>query len=215
MITTMEVALRRPRDSAQLTETLNTCLGEARHLHALVQALLRQVRAQEQAGDDDAERRLDAAEVASQCADLSQAMAADRQVRLTRSIQTGIPVKANPARLRSVLLNLVGNAIEHNHAGGSVEIATRADNGSVEIAVSDTGPGIPAEHLPHVFQPFYRASADRETDGHLGLGLFLVESHVKAMGGECRVESTVGVGTTFRVRLPAATNQPKGEARNV
>ena len=215
MITTIEVALRWPRDSAELTATLSTCLDEARHLHALVQALLRQVRAQEQAGDDEAARRLDAAEVASQCADLSQAMAADRHVRLTRSIQTGIAVKADPARLRSVLLNLVGNAIEHNHAGGSVEIATRADNGSVEIAVTDTGPGIPAEHLPHVFQPFYRASADRETDGHLGLGLFLVESHVKAMGGECRVESTVGVGTTFRVRLPAATNKPKGEERNV
>lgn len=210
MITSMEVALRRPRESGELRATLDTCLGEARHLQALVQALLRQVKA-ENSPDDESERRLDAAELTSQCADLAQPMAAERQIRLTRSIQAPISVKADPARLRSVLLNLVGNAIEYNRAGGSVDIAARADNGCVEFAVTDTGPGIDPEHLPHLFQPFYRASSDRESDGHLGLGLFLVDSHVKAMGGECRVESTVGSGTTFRIRLPAAANHSKGE----
>jgi signal transduction histidine kinase len=64
--------------------------------------------------------------------------------------------------------------------------------------------------LPYLFQPFYRGAEDRDSDGHLGLGLFLVDSHVKAMGGECRVESTPGVGTTFRVRLPTVPAIKKG-----
>lgn len=200
MITTMEVSLKRPREAAELAETLSICLTEARHLRALVQALLRHVRA-EQGGENFLEP-VDAAQVAAQCADISEALAADRHVRLVRSLRPGTSVNADPERLRSILLNLVGNAIEHNRRGGTVEISTATCNGSAEIVVRDTGPGIAPEHLPHLFQPFYRVAGDRASDGHLGLGLFLVDSHVKAMGGKCEVESTVGVGTIFRVRLP-------------
>jgi len=100
------------------------------------------------------------------------------------------------------VLNLVGNAIEYNHPGGTVELSARTINGSAEIMVRDNGPGIAAEHLTRLFQPFYRA-ASRPADGHLGLGLFLVDSHVRAMGGQCDVESAAGSGTTFRVTLPA------------
>lgn len=209
MITTMEVALKRPREAAELTGALSTCLQEAGHLRALVQALMRQVRA-EQPCEGPAEP-VDPALLAGQCADVSQAMAAERQVRLVRSLQPTRPVRVDPQRLRSVLLNLVGNAIEHNRAGGTVEISTLSCDRSTEIVVRDTGPGIAPEHLPHLFEPFYRVGDDRDSDGHLGLGLFLVDSQVKAMGGECRVESTVGVGTTFRVRLPISPPPQDGE----
>jgi signal transduction histidine kinase len=104
----------------------------------------------------------------------------------------------------------MSNAIEYNHEGGTVELSARSDEASTEIIVKDDGPGISPEHLPHLFQPFYRASRSRESDGHLGLGLFLVESHVKAMGGECRVESALGRGTTFRVRLPGNAARVNG-----
>jgi signal transduction histidine kinase len=72
----------------------------------------------------------------------------------------------------------------------------------VEIAVRDTGHGIAPEHLPHLFEPFYRVDRARQASEHMGLGLFLVHSHVRDMHGTCTVESTVGVGTTFHVRLP-------------
>jgi len=204
MITTMEVALRRPRPAAELTETLETCLSEARHMRQLVQALLRQIRAEAASGDEEAQD-LDAAQMLRECADLADSLALQKQIHIVRSVNGAIPVRAEPGRLRSVVLNLMSNAIEYNHPGGMVEVSAHADEASAEIVVRDDGPGIAPEHLPHLFEPFYRATAKQESDGHLGLGLFLVDSHVKAMGGECRVESRLGAGTTFRIRLPSST----------
>jgi two-component system OmpR family sensor kinase len=102
-------------------------------------------------------------------------------------------------------MNLMGNAVEHNRPGGTVEVHCETRGHDLEITVSDTGPGIDPEHLPHIFQPFYRAKRQEEPEDarqHLGLGLFLVDSHIKALGGECRIESQVGKGTSFHVRVP-------------
>jgi hypothetical protein len=75
--------------------------------------------------------------------------------------------------------------------------------GNCGFRISDDGPGIDSEHLPHVFSPFYRVDrAPRESSGHLGLGLFIVQSHVKAMGGVCRIDSEVGRGTVAEVEVP-------------
>lgn len=202
LITTMEVALRRPRPAVELTETMQTCLSEARHMRQLVQALLRQVRAEGSAKDEESQT-MDAGEMLKECADLAGSLAAEREISVVRTVRGKVPVRAEPGRLRSVVLNLMSNAIEYNHPGGTVELSAQADENSTEIVVKDDGPGISPEHLPNLFQPFYRATHSREADGHLGLGLFLVDSHVKAMGGECRVESKLGAGTVFRIRLPA------------
>jgi signal transduction histidine kinase len=202
LITIMEVALRRPRPAAELVETMQTCLSEARHMRQLVQALLRQVRADGSANEEETQT-MDAGEMLKECADLAGSLAVEREVSVIRSVRGKIPVRAEPGRLRSVVLNLMSNAIEYNHPGGTVELSAQSDDHSTEIVVKDDGPGISPEHLPNLFQPFYRATGSREADGHLGLGLFLVDSHVKAMGGECRVESKLGSGTVFRIRLPA------------
>jgi len=209
MITTMEVALRRPRTTAELTDTLETCLSEARHMRLLVQALLRQVRAEGIAGNEDPED-VDAGEMLNQCAELAGSLAAEKHINLVHLVKGKVPVRAELGRLRSVVLNLVSNAIEYNSPGGTVELSAETDGGDTEIVVKDNGPGISPEHLPHLFQPFYRATKAREADGHLGLGLFLVDSHVKAMGGVCRVESALGAGTTFRVRLPSSSLPSSG-----
>jgi signal transduction histidine kinase len=111
-------------------------------------------------------------------------------------------IRTQPTRLRSVLINLTANAVEHNRDGGTVEVTFEQLAEQIEIAVRDTGEGIAPEHLPHLFEPFYRVDRAREASEHMGLGLYLVHSHVRDMGGTCTVESTVGVGTTFRVRLP-------------
>ena len=209
MITTMEVALRRPRTSAELQDVLNICLTEARHMRQLVQALLRQVRAEgESAGEEVSD--FDASEVVSQCASLAQSLAREKDILLVGSVSGALPVRAEVTRLRSVVMNLLSNAIEYNKSGGLIEVSARAEGELAEIRVKDDGPGISPDDLPHLFQPFYRASRNRETDGHLGLGLFLVESHLKMMGGECRVESAPGRGTTFFVRMPLARNAAAG-----
>jgi signal transduction histidine kinase len=204
LITTMEIALRRPREAPELAETLQTCLNEARHMRALVQALLRQVRAEGAVSDAGLED-IDAGQMLKECADLADSLAFEKQVTVVRTVKGLVPIRAEVGRLRSVVLNLMSNAIEYSPPGATVEVsATNSDNSEAEIAIRDNGPGIAPEHLPHIFQPFYRASQHRESEGHLGLGLFLVKSHVKAMGGDCRVESLLGSGTTFRVRLPSS-----------
>lgn len=205
MFTTLEVALRRPRPVCELTQTVQVCLAEAAHLRQLVQALLQQVRADGKAAAAD-NTIFDAGEVVRQCAGLSEAIAAERGIQIVRHAEGAMPIMGDSARLRSALLNLVGNAIDYNHEGGVVDISASCENGSLRIAVADDGPGIEAEHLPHLFQPFYRVSAAHEADGHLGLGLSLVESHVRSLGGECRVESRFGAGTTFHIRLPLASD---------
>lgn len=203
MITTMEVALRRPRTPAELEEVLNICLTEARHMRQLVQALLRQVRAEGESAVDDISD-FDASELVTQCANLAQSLAREKDILLVGDVSGALPVRAEASRLRSVVMNLLSNAIEYNKSGGSVEVSARLKGSSAEIRVKDDGPGISPEDLPHLFQPFYRAGASRQSDGHLGLGLFLVESHLKVMGGECQVESKLGQGTTFCVRMPLA-----------
>jgi signal transduction histidine kinase len=204
LITTMEIALRRPREAAELAETLRTCLTEARHMRVLVQALLRQVRSEGQV-NDDGPVDIDAGQMLKECADLADSLAIEKQVKVVRSVLGAVPIRAEVGRLRSVVLNLMSNAIEYSPPGATVEVsAMNSDNSEAEIAIRDNGPGIDPEHLPHIFQPFYRASKHRESEGHLGLGLFLVKSHVRAMGGDCRVESCLGSGTTFRVRLPSS-----------
>lgn len=118
--------------------------------------------------------------------------------------------RCDPDRAAQVLRNLVANAIRHTPAGGRVMISARVQtDGFVRISVSDTGEGIQAEHLPHIFDRFYRADAARARgSGGSGLGLAIVKSLVQAMGGRVGAESVVGAGTTVWFELPRATPKP-------
>jgi len=129
------------------------------------------------------------------------------QVNLTASIPDSLPaVQADPDRVAQVLRNLLVNALRHTPSGGSVTVTASAREGMVEIAVADTGEGIAAEDLPHVFERFWRADPSRARDDRLaggtGLGLSVAQSLVEAQGGRIRAESTPGEGTVFRFTLP-------------
>jgi signal transduction histidine kinase len=106
-------------------------------------------------------------------------------------------------RLAQVVSNLVGNALEHSPPDAPVTVAL-ADRGESEMVleVKNAGAPIPADLLPHIFDPFRRGTADRAASGHLGLGLFIAAEIVRAHGGTIQVESTAEDGTTFRVVLP-------------
>lgn len=202
LVTTLEVALRRPREAPAYIEALETCLSDARMLRQLVQTLLEHARS----GVIKEELEpFDAAALMNQCADVAEGLAVQAHVQIARNIPPALPVKTFPNRLRGIVMNLMGNAVEHNRPGGRVEIHCEAQGADLEVAITDTGPGIAAEHIPHLFEPFYRVSHGEDSFNarqHLGLGLFLVDSHIKSLGGTCRIESEVGVGTTFRVRVP-------------
>ena len=114
-------------------------------------------------------------------------------------------------RLKQLLLNLVDNGIKYTPPGGVVRLSLAKDNGWAQLTVSDTGVGIPAEDLPHIFDRFYRVDKARSrAQGGSGLGLAIAKWIVQAHGGGIGVESTPGQGTTFRISLPLY--QPAGPA---
>jgi PAS domain S-box-containing protein len=109
-------------------------------------------------------------------------------------------------RLGQVLQNLIGNAIKHLPTGGDIVVRVETRNGEALLSVRDDGPGIAPEHLPHLFERFYRAGSGAGTPG-LGLGLYIAHMLVEAHGGRIWVESEPGVGSTFFVALPDAVRQ--------
>ncbi|OMC00776.1 two-component sensor histidine kinase [Mycobacterium sp. NS-7484] len=116
------------------------------------------------------------------------------------------PLWADPHRLAQILGNLLDNALRHTAAGGRVTIEARTgiETGTVTVTVTDTGDGIPAEHLPHVFERFYRADTARDRDhGGAGIGLAIVKALVEAHRGQIAVTSRPGTPTTFTITLPA------------
>lgn len=121
---------------------------------------------------------------------------------------SGATAVGDAARLRQVLLVLVDNALRHTPPGGKIRVDARQDARALEITVRDSGSGIAPEHLPHVFERFYRADPDRS--GGSGLGLPIARSLLKAMAGDIRLESGPGQGTCVTVTLPAAHELRRG-----
>ncbi len=116
-------------------------------------------------------------------------------------------VMADPERLREVIMNLVDNAIKYTAEGG-ITLGLSGDEKSVTVAVQDTGPGIPAEDISHLFQKFYRVdSTATRTVGGTGLGLYLCRSLIELFNGKIWVDSTVGKGSSFNFTLPRVPNQ--------
>jgi two-component system, NtrC family, sensor kinase len=124
-----------------------------------------------------------------------------RGVKVEAELTDLLPaIAADEAQLRQALLNLMRNAADAMRGGGALTVATRrSDDGAVEVEVRDTGAGIPSEHLPRIFEPFFSTK-----DGGTGLGLALTQQIVAEHGGRIDVASSPGRGTTFTLRLPAA-----------
>jgi signal transduction histidine kinase len=148
-------------------------------------------------------QQVDASELAEECAALVRPLAEARGLKLLVERNGPAFLRADPAKLREVVTNLLHNAIQYNRPDGSVELKVARENGCLEVEVKDTGIGISAEARQHIFERFYRADPARSADGlHAGLGLSIVKGYVDLMGGTIAVESTEGKGSTFRVRVP-------------
>lgn len=130
-------------------------------------------------------------------------LAAAKSIQLTTDVAPDLPpVEVDPGRVQQVLSNLVGNAVKFTPAGGRIVIRAANADGTVQISVSDTGPGIPPDRLEQVFGRFWQA--DRTDRRGLGLGLAIAKAIIDAHGGRIWVESDLGKGTTFHFTLPAA-----------
>jgi heavy metal sensor kinase len=202
LLTTIEVALRKPRPAEEYREVLADCHATGQQMNQLVERLLALARMD--AGVDTMRpRTVDVTNLADQCANLVRPLAEARGLNLRVHRNGPIQFQTDPDKLREVINNLLHNAIEYNGPNGSVDLSVERQNGHLQVEVRDTGVGIAAEAREHIFERFYRADPSRHADGlHAGLGLAIVKGYVDLMGGSIVVESTLGKGSTFRLQLP-------------
>jgi signal transduction histidine kinase len=138
-----------------------------------------------------------------------------RDVEVSDRVPADLPaVYADAERVHQVLFNLLDNAVRFTPSGGRITITASRRNGAVDVAVADTGPGIAAEHLPRLFERFYRVDRARSRDeGGTGIGLAIARSVVEAHGGRIWAESEPGKGSTVTFELPVATETGAPETR--
>ena len=180
-------------------------LGNTRRMQRIVDDLLDLSRIESGSWTPNPES-VDLAAVAADVISAARDTATAKGVRLEASIDPGArKIWADPTAIRQVLGNLVENAVRHTTTGHvAIFSLVRADGGRT-VGVRDTGSGIPPQHLPRIFERFYRVDPGRSRDeGGTGLGLSIVKHLVESHGGTVKAESTVGVGTTIAVHFPAA-----------
>jgi two-component system phosphate regulon sensor histidine kinase PhoR len=182
------------------SDFLKTIERNAQHLEALVSDLLTLARLE--------------AEVPSTREDIplrgiiEEEIAARKNVLRERNIGVvvecpSVEIQADRARLSTALSNLIDNAIHYNKPGGQITISAELHGGVLNLAVMDTGQGIPSEELPRIFERFYRVDKARTRDsGGTGLGLSIVKHAIESQGGTISVTSRIGAGSTFTIQLP-------------
>jgi heavy metal sensor kinase len=212
--TEAEVALAKPLDLAEHQQLLRSILEECDRLTRLTDQLLALARE-----DARAVRRahgpMDLAAVVEDVAETMRPLAETKGVRLCVEAKGAAPVCGDAARLREVFFNLLDNGIKYTPEGGEVEVRINYRGPEVTVTIRDTGIGISPEHLPLVFDRFYRVDKARSRDeGGTGLGLSIAHSIVAAHGGRIDLTSTPGRGTTCTVTLPEGERQ-NGRPRSV
>ncbi len=202
-----DVALLQEKTPAEYRDILSDINAEAERLGRLIGDLLALARADE--GYTPLERvplRLDS--IAHDVAAVSAILARERGIELQVETSGPVVVLADQDRLLQAILNLLNNALAYTPAnsGGNITVHVSRDETDAVLSVSDTGIGVAPEHLPHIFERFYRADPARVyAPGSSGLGLAIVDWVVRAHNGSVTVESIVGSGSTFTIRLPLAT----------
>jgi heavy metal sensor kinase len=198
----LEIALRRDRTTAEYRDALANCREESERLSRLVENLIALARADAGEGLGELEPVNLAALAAEFCERLRSVAAADG-VQLICHSDGPCEVRGDRLALERIFVNLIENAIRHTPRGESVEIRTRGEDSGVLVEVADRGPGVPPEHLPRIFDRFYRVDKARSRErGGAGLGLSIVKSLVEAHRGRIEVHGEFGHGATFRVWLP-------------
>ena len=197
-----ETLLSGAKDDPKIAvDFLSTIERNARHLEALVSDLLTLAKL-----EAEVPASLEKFELKSI---IEEQISSRVQTLQEREIQVivqcpAILVHADRSRLGTALSNLIDNAIHYNKQRGEIKILAEAQNGTVHLAVADTGNGIPSEELPRIFERFYRVDKARSREsGGTGLGLSIVKHAIESQGGTITVSSRLGVGSTFTIHLPS------------
>ena len=200
---TIEVSLQSTRSADDYRNALVTNLGQVERLSTLTRSLLTLA----EFSSDRPPLTITPLALESLVQDLAKELtplAEDRKIRLTVDAQPVPLIKGDAGRLTQLLINLLDNALAHTPPDGRIMVRLRPSRERVVMAVEDTGSGIAPEHLPRVFERFYRADPARAREsGGTGLGLAIVKEIAEAHGGTVGVESTLGKGSVFTITLPS------------
>jgi heavy metal sensor kinase len=198
-----EVALQRERGAEEYRGVLAAINAEVDRMIRLTGSLLTLARAD--SARAIVRERMDLGQLVADAAEQLRPAAEARGIRM--DIQsTSLPFTGDEDLLLQLVLNLTDNAIKYSNEGGHVTVSCMRDDSSALITVSDAGPGIPPEHLPHIFDRFYRIDAARgQVSGGAGLGLSISRWIAEAHGGTLTAESEPGRGSAFTARLPVAS----------
>jgi heavy metal sensor kinase len=198
----MEVGLQRERSTEEYRDLLSTSLGQVERLVRLVKSLLTLTQFSGEHLPIVLKPVLMEPLIKELVSELS-ILAEDKGCLFTSHIQEVPKVLGDAGQLKQLVINLLDNAIRHTPQGGSVTVTLQSSADKVRLTVEDTGSGIATEHLPHIFERFYRAdpARDRESGG-TGLGLAIAKEIALAHNGTINVRSEVGQGSVFTVSLP-------------
>ena len=202
-----QVALTRDRTPDEYREVIESTIAECERLSGIVDNLLFVARA-DAAREPIQRKQFDGRAAMEKIATFYQTIAEDRHVTINCTGEGEI--YGDPVLLSRAVSNLVDNALRFTPDGGAIQLSIAARPTHSEVTVADSGCGIPSEHLPRVFDRFYRIDSSRSSDG-AGLGLALVKSIVDLHGGSAKIESTVNRGTTVILTFPNKSSTETGK----
>jgi heavy metal sensor kinase len=200
ILTQTQTALSRKRTESEYREALEACQRAAQRMRTLTASLLELARLD--GGQEPMKQEVfDLSRVARECVELVRPLVTEQRLEISCDLASAQCV-GDPERIAQVATNLLTNAIHFNRPQGQVQISTRVENGAAVLTVTDTGPGIPAEDLPHLFERFYRVDKSRSgVQGGTGLGLAICKAIMDSQGGSIEVKSQPGAGSVFTVKL--------------
>jgi signal transduction histidine kinase len=210
--TNVDVALADPRaDPEDLRHTIAVVKRASDRMARLVDDLLALARRQEPTLEHEP---VDLGAAVAEASDDFVVPAAARNIVLDRAIAPGVIVTGDRDALKRAVANLLENAVRLAPEGSRIRLATGSEGNRAWVAVADEGPGIAPEDQPHVFDRFWRADKARSrADGGTGLGLAIVRQIAESHGGQVRLQSKVGVGSSFVIWLPVAADTPEPPPR--
>ena len=201
-----ETLLRGSADAETSRQFLEIVHRQAQRIGGLVEQLLALSELEARGKDEIAHERVGLLAMARHVDETVRGHAEQRAVKVVIDIANDAVALADPDGVERAVINLVDNAIKYGREGGEVKIAAKTRGALVEIVVSDDGPGIDPDHLPRLFERFYRVDPGRSRQhGGAGLGLSIVKHLVESMDGSIRVTSSLGQGAAFVIELPAPT----------
>lgn len=203
-----ELLLRRPHSIEEYQDVIGRFTEQFERLNKLTSDLLLLAKFEAQPQLERVQN-LDLKDLILGLAELFEALAEEKGIRLESWSGEGISVSGDKALLQQAFANLIHNAIQYTPPGGRVKVECAREGPWVRVSIQDTGPGIPAQDLPHVFERFYRVEKSRSRDtGGSGLGLSISKRILEAHGGQITIKSIWGQGTKVEVYLPLSSSEP-------